>query len=125
MRHEAWALWVVIAALASAALAGSHRTGALIGAGISGATGLLSMRAMARFASRAEKPVHQALAVVAVGFLVRLVLVALGTILVVKTGQSVGGFVVAFFLVYFLLAGIEGAYVQGIGKRTGASPCER
>jgi hypothetical protein len=76
---------------------------------------------MARFAGGARRPVQQALAVVALGFLVRLVLVALGTILVVKTGQSVGGFVLAFFVVYFVLAGIEGAYVQRLGRRTGAS----
>jgi hypothetical protein len=121
VRHEAWALAVVVAALGAAALVGAHRTGALLGAGISGATGLLSMRAMARFAGRARKPVQQALAVVALGFLVRLLLVALGTVLVVKTGQSVAGFVSAFFVVYFVLAGIEGAYVQHLGRRIGAS----
>jgi hypothetical protein len=121
VRHEAWALAVVVAALGAAALLGAHRSGALLGAGISGATGLLSMRAMARFAGRAQKPVQQALAVVALGFLVRLLLVALGTVLVVKTGQSVAGFVSAFFVVYFVLAGIEGAYVQRLGRRTGAS----
>jgi len=121
VRHEAWALAVVVAALGAAALTGVHRTGALLGAGLSGGTGLLSMRAMARFAGAARKPVQQALAVVALGFLVRLLLVALGTILVVKTGQSVAGFVVAFFVVYFVLAGIEGAYVQRLGRRTGAS----
>jgi hypothetical protein len=63
--------------------------------------------------------VQQALAVMALGFLVRLVLVALGTILVVRTGESVPGFVLAFFVVYFILAGLEGAYVQRLGRSAG------
>jgi hypothetical protein len=120
VRHEALSLAVVVAALGAAALSGAHRGGALVGAGISGATGLISLRAMGHFAGRAEKKVQAALMVVALGFLVRLLLVSLGTVLVVKEGQSVAGFVLAFFVVYFILAGIEGAYVQRLGRRSGA-----
>jgi hypothetical protein len=65
--------------------------------------------------------VQAALAVLVLGFLARLVLVAVGTILVVKTGESVPGFVLGFFVVFFALAGIEGAYVQRLGRRTGSS----
>jgi hypothetical protein len=119
MRHQAWALAVVAAALALSALAGVHRRGALLGAAISGVAGLLSMGAMGRFARGAGRGVQQALAVMALGFLVRLVLVALGTILVVRTGESVPGFVLAFFVVYFILAGLEGAYVQRLGRSAG------
>jgi len=38
----------------------------------------------------------------------------------VKTGESVPGFVVAFFVVYFVLAGLEGAYVQRLGRSAGS-----
>jgi hypothetical protein len=74
---------------------------------------------MGRFARGSGRGVQQALAVMALGFLVRLVLVALGTILVVRTGESVPGFVLAFFVVYFILAGLEGAYVQRLGRSAG------
>jgi hypothetical protein len=116
---KAWAVGVVAGALLLAAASGAHRGGALLGAGISGLAGLLSMLAMGRFAS-GGKVVHQALAVMALGFLVRLVLVALGTVLVVRTGQSVLGFVVAFFVVYFVLSGLEGAYVKVLGRSAGS-----
>lgn len=120
MRYQAWALAVVLAALGLAVAAGPHRRGALVGAAMSGATGLLSIRAMGRTAARGAK-VQQALLVMALGFLVRILLVALGTVLVVRTGASVPGFVAAFFVVYFILAGIEGAYVQRLGRSTGTS----
>lgn len=119
MRHQLWALGVVAAALGLALLAGPHRRGALLGAAMSGAAGLLSLRFMGRGASQGPRMAHQALLVVAVGFLVRLVLVALGTVLVVRTGESVIGFVAGFFVVYFVLVGIEGAYVARLGRRTG------
>ena len=114
-----WALAVVLVALGAALLAGPYRRGALIGAAISGAAGLLSIRAMGRTASRGAKVAQQALLVMTVGFLGRIVLVALGTVLVVRTGESVPAFVTAFFVVYFVLAGIEGAYVQRLGRRAG------
>ncbi len=121
MKHQAWALAVVIAALALSLVAGPYRRGALVGAAISGAAGLLSIRAMGRSPARGANLTKQALLVMTVGFLVRIVLVALGTVLVVHTGESVPGFVTAFFVVYFILAGIEGAYVQNLGRRTGTS----
>ncbi len=119
MRYQVWALAVVLAAMGAALLAGPHRRGALIGASISGAAGLVSMRAMGRTASGGAKVAKLALLVMTIGFLVRIVLVALGTVLVVRTGESVPGFVTAFFVVYFILAGLEGAYVQRLGRRTG------
>jgi len=117
VRHQLWALAVVAAALAASLLAGPFRLGALLGAAISGGAGLLSIRAMGRTAAHGARVTQQALLVMTVGFLVRVVLVALGTVLVVRTGQSVPGFVVGFFVVYFVLAGIEGAYVQHLGQR--------
>jgi len=121
VRHQLWALAVVLAALGVALLAGPYRTGALVGAAISGAAGLLSIRAMGRAPSLGARVTQRALLVMAIGFLVRLVLVALGTVLVVRTGESVPGFVIGFFVVYFVLAGIEGAYVQRLGRRAGNS----
>ncbi len=121
MKHQLWALAVVLAALGLSLAAGPHRRGALIGAGISGAAGLLSMRAMGRTRGGGSSVARQALLVMTVGFLARILLVALGTVLVVRTGESVAGFVTAFFVVYFILSGIEGAYVQRLGRRAGTS----
>ena len=121
MRYQLWALAVVLAALALALLAGPFRLGALVGAAISGAAGLVSIRAMGRAPSRGARVTQQALLVMAIGFLVRIVLVALGTVLVVRAGESVPAFVIGFFVVYFALAGIEGAYLQRLGRRAGSS----
>ncbi len=121
MRYQAWALLAVLAALGLALLAGPYRRGALVGAALSGAAGLLSIHAMGRTSARGAQVAKQALLVMTIGFLGRIVLVALGTILVVRTGQSVPAFVTAFFVLYFILAGIEGAYVQHLGRRAGTS----
>jgi hypothetical protein len=119
--HKVWAIAVVAAALVASLLAGPHRQGALLGTVISGAAGLLSIQAMGRWASRGGKVAQQALAVMVIGFLLRILLVSLGIVLVVRTGESVVGFVASFFVVYFALAGIEGAYVQRLGRRTGST----
>lgn len=121
MRHQLWALAVVLAAVGLALVAGVHRRGALLGAVLSGAAGLVSMRAMGRWAAGGGKVVQRALAVMAIGFTVRILLVAIGTILVVRGGESVPGFVTAFFVVYFTLSGIESAYVQRLGRSAGTS----
>ncbi len=120
MSHRAWAIAVVAVAIAGSLAAGVHRSGALLGTALAGAAGLLSIQAMGRFAAGA-RPLQQALAVMVLGFLARIVLVAVGTIAVVRTGESVPGFVAGFFVVFFALAGIEGAYVQRLGRRTGSS----
>lgn len=105
----------VVAALAS----GGYRKGALVGAAISGITALGSLLAMARFARSGTKPVQRALAVMTVAFLVRILLVALGTVLVVRAGENVYAFVVAFFVPYFIFAAVEGAYVHSLDRGTG------
>jgi hypothetical protein len=98
--------------------AGAHRRGALIGATISGVTALGSMLALARF-GRGPKPVQRALAILTVGFLLRIVLVALGVVAVARGGESIIGFVVAFFVPYFVFAAVEGLYVHSLGRETG------
>ena len=104
--------------VALALVAGAHRKGALVGASISGATALGSVLAIGRTA-RGRKPLQGALAVMAVAFLVRILLVALGTVLVARSGESVGAFVVAFFVPYFVFAAVEAAYVHSLRHGTG------
>jgi len=94
-----------------ASASGEYRQGALIGSGIAGLTGLLAIVAL-RFTARGARPVQRALAVVVVAFLVRLVLVALGTVAVVKASASVVAFVVAFFVPFFVFVALEAAYVH-------------
>ncbi len=118
MKHQlvtaALAIGFVLVALAS----GVHRRGAVVGAGISGATALASIVALARF-GRGPKPVQRALAVLTVTFLLRILLVALGVVLVQRAGESIPGFVVAFFLPYFVFATVEGLFVHSLNRGTG------
>ncbi|MFT3913374.1 MAG: hypothetical protein QM704_04540 [Anaeromyxobacteraceae bacterium] len=103
-----------------AAVSGQHAKGALVGAGIAGVTGLASMLAIGKTAG-ARKPMQVALAIMTVGFLVRLVLVALGTVLVATRGESVIAFVVAFFVPFFVFAALEAAHVHSLRHGTGAA----
>jgi hypothetical protein len=108
-----------LAFVGAAALAGPHRQGALVGATIAGVTAIASMLAIAR-TTGARKPVQAALAIVVAAFLVRIVLLALGTAIVVLSGQSVVAFVAAFFVPFFVFAGLEAAHVHSLRHATGA-----
>jgi hypothetical protein len=103
----------------AALAAGEYRFAALVGAAIASFTGLAAMAGI-RLTARTAKPVQAALAVVAVGFLVRLVLLALGTVAVVKASASVAAFVVAFFLPFFVFAALEAAYVHSLRRAASA-----
>ena len=107
----AFATLFVGAALA----AGEYRFAAMLGAAIASFTGLAAMLGI-RLTSGAARPVQAALIVVAVGFLVRLVLLALGTVAVVKASASVVAFVVAFFVPFFVFAALEAAYVHSLRR---------
>jgi hypothetical protein len=120
-RHVAISSAVSAVAIALALVSGPHRRPALIGAASASFTAVASMLAMGRFARSAAKPVQSALAVMAVAFLVRIVLVALGTALVVRSGESVIAFVVSFFVPYFAFAALEGAYVHSLRRGTGTA----
>lgn len=120
MRHQLVALAVSLAAVGGAFLSGSHRGGALIGTCLAGFTGLASICGMGYFAGAGPGTVPRALTVFAVAFFLRMVLVPLGTFAVVRQQESVVGFVVGFFVVYFVLAGIEGSYLHQLGRRTGS-----
>jgi hypothetical protein len=118
VKHVLVTALLALAFVALALLAGQHRQGAAIGATISGATALGSILAIGKTA-RGKKPVQAALAVMTVAFLVRILLVALGTVLVARAGASVVAFVVAFFVPFFVFAAVEAAYVhslRGAGK---------
>jgi len=97
----------------SAAAGAVHRRAALMGASAVSFTAFGSLIAMARSAT-AKKPVKAALAVMVIAFLIRMVLVALGTVLVIRSGESVIAFVLAFFVPYFIFAAIEGWYLASL-----------
>jgi hypothetical protein len=118
MKHQLVTLALALAFVAVALAAGAHRRGALVGAAISGATAVGSIVALGRF-GRGPRPVQRALAVMTVAFLVRIVLVALGVFAVMHAGESIVGFVVAFFVPYFVFAAVEGLYVHSLGRGTG------
>jgi hypothetical protein len=119
VKHQVAAIIAALAFVALALLAGAHRKGALVGATISGLTGVASILAMSWFAKGGGKVVQRALAVMAIAFLLRIVLVGLGTWLVVQAGESVVAFVIAFFVPYFVFSAIEGAFVHSLNRGTG------
>jgi hypothetical protein len=109
------ATFLAAAFLGLAAASGEYRLGALIGSAIAGLTGLGSILAL-RLSARAARPIQMALAVVVVGFLLRLVLLALGTVAVMKASASVIAFVVAFFVPFFAFVALEAAYVHTLRR---------
>jgi hypothetical protein len=117
-RHLAITCALSAAALLAALLAGGVRKAALVGAGSASATAIASLLFMKKGAS-AKKPVQAAMAVMALMFLVRILVVALGTVLVARSGASVVAFVIAFFVPYFLFAAVEGAYLHALGHGPG------
>jgi hypothetical protein len=117
-RHFLLTAAIALLAVGVALVSGVHRRGALVGALSSGLTGVASLLFMQRGA-RSKKPVPAALAVMAVMFLVRIALVALGTVVVVRAGESIFAFVTAFFVPYFTFAAIEGSYLHGLNRGTG------
>ena len=100
------------------ALALPWRRGAVPGALGSSLTGVASLAFMRRSA-RAPKPVQASLAVMALMFLVRIVVVAGATVAVVRAGASVAAFLVAFFLPYFLYTAVEGSYLASLSRVPG------
>jgi hypothetical protein len=109
----ATALLFVLAALC----AGEHRDAALIGATATGITGVISILAMARAARTPRHATRNALAVVVVLFLVRIVLVALGTVQVGRAGAI--AFIIYFFVPYFAFTVFEGAFLHSLRSSPG------
>ena len=119
MKHQMFAALTALAFIGVALLTGAHRRGAVIGATVSGLTGVGSIFAMGLFARGGGKVVQRALAVMAVAFLLRILLVALGTFAVVRAGESVVAFVAGFFIPYFVFSAIEGAFLNTLSRGTG------
>ena len=118
MRHPQLALATALAFVGLAFLSGSHRHGAVLGASLSGLVGVSSVFAVGALSRgpTARPSINGALAVMAGGFLLRIVLVAAGTFAVIRTGESVAGFVAGFFIPFFALVVIEAAYVHRLGR---------
>jgi hypothetical protein len=120
VKHPAIAAAAAVLFVGLALLSGVvHRRGAVVGATISGLTGVGSILAMGRFARGGGKVVQRALAVMTVAFLVRILLVGVGVLFVSRSGESAVAFVVAFFVPYFVFSAIEGAYVHSLSRGTG------
>ena len=115
MKFPLAAIFVAAACLGLAGASGEHRFGALVGSAIAGLTGLASILAL-RLTTGGDKAMQKALAVVVVGFLLRLVLVALGTVLVVRSSGSVIAFVIAFFVPFFAFVALEAAYLHTLRR---------
>ena len=108
-----------LAAIAIALASGStYRRGALAGAGCASVTAFASLLLMGRGA-RASKPLQAALLVMVVMFLLRIVVVALGTAVVWRAGESIFAYIIAFFVPYFIFAAIEGWYLHGLPRGSG------
>ena len=122
-RYLAISLALAAATIGLALASGAYRRPALVGGAASSFTAVASLLAMARFARArvGAKPVQAALGVMAIAFLARILLVALGTVLVVRSGESVVAFVLAFFVPYFAFTAVEGAYLHSL-RGTGSTP---
>ena len=119
MKHQLLTALLALAFVAIAALAGEHRRAALLGAGLSGGLGLAEISLMGAFARRAAKPVQAAWIVFTATFLVRLVLVAVATVIVGRAGWNVFAFVIGFFVPFFALSAIEWAYLHSLRRLPG------
>lgn len=115
-RHVAFDVAVALVALGLALAAGPARRPALVGLGLSTLGAALSLAGFSVGCRGAGRLMNRALAVVVVMFLVRLVLVAVGTVAVARAGDSVLAFVVAFFVPYFIFAMVEAGYVHALGR---------
>jgi hypothetical protein len=122
VRHQviAAALAVVFIAIALAS-GGTYRRAAALGAGIASLAALGSLFAMSRSARRADKQMKGALVVMVVAFLLRIILVALGAAVVVRAGESITAFIVAFFVPYFAFSAIEAAYLHSLRRTPGST----
>jgi hypothetical protein len=119
VKHQVAAAALAVVVVAAALASGQYRRAAAVGAGISALTALGSLQAMARSARRPESAMKGALVVMVVAFLVRIVLVALGAVVVARGGESVVAFIVSFFVPYFAFSAIEIAYLHSMRHTPG------
>jgi hypothetical protein len=114
VKHFAVATAFAALVLAAALASGSSKRAASLGGAIASLTALASLLGMGRAARRPQAAMKGALVVMVVVFLVRIVLVALGTAFVARGGESVVAFIVAFFVPYFVFSGIEISYLNSL-----------
>jgi hypothetical protein len=119
VKHQAAAAILAVVVIAGALASGQYRRAAALGAGISTLTALASLFAMARSSRSPQQAMKGALLVMVVSFLVRIVLVALGAAFVVRGGENVIAFVIAFFVPYFAFSAIEIAFLHSIRHTPG------
>jgi hypothetical protein len=120
VKHQLFTALLALAFVAAAALTGGFRRPAMTGAGVAGLVAVAEIVWMSFAAGRAQKPLQAAWLVFTVAFLVRLVMVAVATVLVGKAGWSVIAFVVAFFVPFFALSAIEWAYLHSLRRSPGS-----
>jgi hypothetical protein len=122
VRHQVIAAALALAVIAGALASGSaYRRAAALGAAIASFTALGSLFAMARSARRPDKQMKGALVVMAVAFLVRIVLVAVAAVVVVRGGESVVAFIVAFFVPYFAFSAVEASFLHSLRRTPGSN----
>lgn len=117
MKFQLATVATAILFVVAASAAGDHRGAALTGAVIAGATGVVSILAMGRVAGNPRTGTRDALAVMAVLFLARLLLVGVGTVLVGRAGAI--AFVIYFFVPYFAFTVFEGAFLHSLRSSPG------
>lgn len=100
--------------LAAQWLGGQHKVAAQWGVGVAGVTGVLALFLKRR---ALKKKLSAVLAVVGWVLLARVVAVAVALFALMKAGQGVGGFVVGFFGIYFVLQWVEIGYLLAVRKQ--------
>jgi hypothetical protein len=121
MKHLTVTVALALAFLLLALAAGGYRRAALVGTSVMSVSALGSMLGMSRAARGPGKPVQRVLLVFTLVFLVRIVLVALGTALVGLAGENVWALVLALFVPYFVFSAVEWSYVHSLRGTTGTS----
>jgi hypothetical protein len=119
VKHQLFTTLLALAFVAAAALTGTFRRPAMVGAGVAGLVAVAEILLMSLAAGRAQKPLQAAWIVFTAAFLVRLVLVAVATVLVGKAGWNVFAFVIAFFVPFFALSAIEWTYLHSLRRSPG------
>jgi hypothetical protein len=119
VKHQLFTALLALAFVAAAALTGTFRRPAMVGAGVAGLVAVAEILLMSLAAGRAQKPLQAAWIVFTAAFLVRLVLVAVATVLVGKAGWNVFAFVIAFFVPFFALSAIEWTYLHSLRRSPG------
>ena len=119
MKHQLLTALLALAFVAAAALSGDYRRAAIVGAAVAGGSAVAEILLMGVAARRARKPVQAAWIVFTATFLVRLVLVAVATVIVGRAGWNVFAFVIGFFVPFFALSAIEWAFLHSLRRLPG------